>query len=229
MLRTVVRRPPRAAIFAVLMLAVIAAPLANAAEEAAKGPDARAAATKKKKAKKVERARFADKAKFADNAGKVRGYSVGFAALPSRLVLTGPNGKLPTDVIPAGVGQRGPAGPAGPTGPSGGFSQVRIVFVEGNAGLEGVSTATAACAANEKVTGGGHELVYPVRAAAAIGPVEMTYSKPTVINASAGTSGWTAQAVRIPNQFKVEGGVVVPDAAPDKLVIVKAWAVCTSR
>jgi hypothetical protein len=228
MLRTVLRRPSPAAIFALLVLVVIAAPLADAAQEAVKNPKARAAA-EKKKTKKVVRAQFADKAKFADNAGKIRGYSVGFAALPSRVVLTGPNGKLPAAVIPDGVGKAGPAGPAGPTGPSGGFSQVRIVFVQGNAGTEGVSTATAACGANEKVTGGGHELVYPVRAGAATGPVEIEFSKPVVVNAAAGTSGWSVQAVRIPNQFTYDGTNVVPDPSPDKLVVVKAWAVCTSR
>ena len=111
MLRTVIRRPSPAAVFALLVLVVIAAPLADAAQNAVKSPDARAAADKKK-SKKVERARFADKAKFADNAGKVRGYSVGFAALPSRVVLTGPNGKFPKDVIPAGT--QGPQGPPGP-------------------------------------------------------------------------------------------------------------------
>ncbi|MEA2190208.1 MAG: hypothetical protein QOI73_329 [Solirubrobacteraceae bacterium] len=227
MLRTVLRRPSPAAIFALLVLVVIAAPLADAAQEAVKNPKARAAA--QKKAKKVVRAQFADKAKFADNAGKVRGYSVGFAALPSRVVLTGPNGKLPAAVIPDGVGKPGPAGPPGPTGSSGGFSQVRIVFEQGNAGTEGVSTATAACNAGEKVTGGGHELVYPVRAAGATGPVEIEYSKPTVINAAAGTSGWTVQAARIPNQFVYNGTTVVPDPSPDKLVVIKAWAVCTSR
>ena len=78
MLRTVFRRSSPAAIFAllVLVLVVIAAPLADAAQEAAKNPDARAAATKKK-SKSVQRTRF------ADNAGKVLGYSVGFAALPA--------------------------------------------------------------------------------------------------------------------------------------------------
>jgi len=226
MLRTVFRRPSPAAILALLVLVVIAAPLADAAQDAVRGSNARAAA---EKSKKVERARFADKAKFADNARRVRGYSVGFAPLPSRIVLTGPNGKLPKAVIPAGT--QGPQGPQGPAGASGGFSQVRIVFQEGDAGLQGVSTATAACAANEKVTGGGHEIVYPVRAAGAnIGPVEIRFSKPVVINAAAGTSGWSAQAVRIPNQFKAgAGGAVVVDTNPDKLVVVKAWAVCTSR
>jgi len=232
MLRTVLRRPSPAAIFALLVLVVIAAPLADAAQEAAKNPDARAAATKKK-SRTVERARFADKAKFANNAGRVRGYSVGFAALPSRVVLTGPNGKLPAAVIPDGTGKPGPAGPAGPAGPtgaSGGFSKTRIVFQEGDAGVQGVSTATAACAADERITGGGHEMVYPVRATGAnVGPVEIRFSMPKVINAAAGTSGWTVQAVRIPNQVKFVGGVATEDTGADKLVVVKAWAVCVSR
>ncbi len=234
MLRTVFRRPSPAAIFALLALVVIAAPLAGAAQEAVKDPDARAA--QEKKAKKVERARFADKAKFADNAGKVRGYSVGFAALPSRVVLTGPNGKLPSAVIPDGVGKQGPPGPAGaagPTGPSGGFSQVRIVFVEGEPGTSGVAEATAGCGANEKVTGGGHEITLPVRVDQSDRSViELRQSKPVVVNQAAGTSGWYVQAVRIPTEVTFVDGVAQPNTAPgiaERLVRVKAWAVCTSR
>jgi len=232
MLRTVLRRPSPAAIFALLVLVVIAAPLADAAQDAVKNPDARAA-QEKKKAKKVERARFADKAKFADNAGKVRGYSVGFAPLPSRLVLTGPNGKLPSAVIPDGVGKQGPAGPAGPVGPSGGFSQVRIVFFEGEPGTSGVAEATAGCGANEKVTGGGHETTLPIRADQSDrSVVEVRQSRPVVVNQAAGTSGWYVQVVRIPTEVKFVDGVAQPNTAPaiaEKLVRVKAWAVCTSR
>lgn len=232
MLRTVFRRPSPAAIVALLVLVVIAAPLADAAQEAVENPDARAAAAKKKPSK-VARARFADKAKFATNAGKVRGYSVGFAALPSRLVLTGPKGKLPAAVIPDGVGKAGPQGPQGPPGASGGFSQVRLVFTEGDPGTGGVAEATAACAANEKVTGGGHEVTFPVRADQSDrSVVELRQSKPIVVNSAAGTSGWYVQAVRIPPQVKFVDGVAQPNSAPaaaEKLVRVKAWAVCTSR
>lgn len=226
MLRTVFRRPSPAAVLALLVLVVIAAPLANAAGEAVKGSDARSAAEKKKKkSKTVERARFADKAKFADNAQRVRGYSVGFAALPSRVVLTGKDGKLPKEIIPAGT--QGPQGPAGPAGPAGGFSKTRIVFQQGDAGLQGVSTATAACAADERISGGGHELVLPARTAPGPGPVEITISRPVPL--AGGTSGWQVQAVRYPNQVKVVDGVVVPDTANDRLVVIKAWAVCVSR
>jgi len=232
MLRTFIRRPSPAAVFALLALVVIAAPLADAAQDAVKSPDARAAADRKK-SKKVERARFADKAKFADNAGKVRGYSVGFAALPSRVVLTGPNGKLPAAVIPGGVCKAGPQGPPGPPGSSGGFSQVRLVFAEGDPGTSGVAEATAACGANEKVTGGGHEITLPVRADQSDrSVVELRQSKPIVVNAAAGTSGWYAQAVRIPPEVKFVEGVARPNSDPaigEKVVRVKAWAVCTSR
>ncbi len=232
MLRSVVRRPSPATIIALLVLVIVAAPLADAAQKAVSSPRAQSAATKKKKKKSS----VVNHAKFADSAGKIRGYSVGFAALPNRVVLTDGRGKLPAAIIPAGtqVGPQGPAGAPGPQGPKGsGFGQVRIVFVQGAAGIDGLASAEADCDPGEKVVGGGHEIVYPTRAVATdrAGAVEIKNSKPVVANAAAGTSGWYVQAVRIPSEVKFvsdgAGGVkAAPNTDADKLVVVKAWAVC---
>ena len=65
MLRSVVRRPSPATIIALLVLVVIAAPHADAAQKAVSSPKAQSAAEKKKKSTKA-----VEKAKYADNAGK---------------------------------------------------------------------------------------------------------------------------------------------------------------
>lgn len=229
MLRSVVRRPSPATIIALLVLVIVAAPLADAAQKAVSSPKAQSADTKKKKKSSV-----VNHAKFADNAGKIRGYSVGFAALPNRVVLTDGRGKLPAAVIPAGtqVGPQGPAGAPGPQGPKGsGFGQVRIIFVTGAAGVNGVAEATAPCAADEKVVGGGHEIVVPPRFDNSDrSVVEVRQSKPVVVNTSAGTSGWYVQIQRIPTEVKFDaGGVAHPNTTPaaaELLAQVKAWAVC---
>lgn len=234
MLRSVVRRPSPATVIALLVLVVVAAPLADAAQKAVGGPRARSAADKKKSTKSS----VVEHARFADNAGKVRGYSVGFGAYPSRLVLTGPDGKLPAAAIPATAqGPKGDPGPAGPPGPPGqngsGFSQVRIVPVQGTSATSDVATAEADCSVGEKVVGGGYEIVYPVRATAddRSGPVEVRMSRPVVADASAGTSGWKVQAIRLPPEVKFvsdgSGGVKAqPVTDPDTLVVINAWAVC---
>jgi hypothetical protein len=228
MLRSVVRRPSPATIIALLVLVVIAAPLADAAQKAVSSPKAQSAATKKKSTSKT-----VEKAKYADNAGKIRGYSVGFAALPNRVVLTDGRGKLPAAVIPAEAqGPPGPAGAPGPQGPKGsGFGQVRIIFVTGAAGINGVAEATAPCAADEKVVGGGHEIVVPPRFDNSDrSVVEVRQSKPVVVDASAGTSGWYVQIQRIPPEVTFDGGGVAhPNTTPPAaqlLAQVKAWAVC---
>jgi len=231
MLRSVFRRPSPAAVLALLVLVIIAAPLASAAEDAVKGSDARSAA-EKKKSKTVERARFADKAKFAVNAGKVRGYSVGFAALPSRVVLTGKDGKFPKAVIPAGT--QGPQGPQGPPGAAGGFSRTTLEYVKGEASTSGVTVVTAPCPSGATVTGGGHEVLLPTRSgqasAAERGSVEVLQTMPVPL--ANGTSGWKVQVVRTPPEIKFVNGVVQPNTSPppsEKIVQVRAWAVCTSR
>jgi hypothetical protein len=232
MLRSVVRRPSPAAILAVLVLVVIAAPLANAAQDAVQSPKAARAAKAKAKKKKTT---IVAHAKFADNAQKVRGYSVGFAALPSRIVLTGPNGKLPSAVIPSGT--QGPQGIPGPAGPKGsGFSQVRIVPATGS-GASGVANATASCAADEKVTGGGYEITAPTSTGQAgaeeRGSVDVTADEPVVVDANAGTSGWYAQIVRVPAEVDLtangSGGYnATPHTATaaEKVASIKVWAVC---
>ncbi|HEY1538161.1 MAG TPA: hypothetical protein VGF63_02105 [Solirubrobacteraceae bacterium] len=231
MLRSVVRRPPPAAILALLALVVIAAPLANAAQDAVQSPKAARAAKAKAKKKKST---VVAHAKFADNAQKVRGYSVGFAALPSRIVLTGPNGKLPAAVIPSGTGQQGVPGPQGPKGS--GFSQVRIVPATGS-GASGTADATAACAPDEKVTGGGYEIVAPTSTgqggAEERGSVDVTQDKPVVVDPNAGTSGWYAQIVRVPAEVDLtangSGGYnATPHTATtqEKVASIKVWAVC---
>ncbi len=228
MLRSVVRRPSPTTIIALLVLVVIAAPLADAAQKAVSGPKAQSAATKKK-----SRSKTVNKAKYADNAGKIRGYSVGFAALPNRVVLTDGRGKFPAAVIPAGTqGPPGPAGAPGPQGPKGsGFGQVRIAFVTGSPGIDGVADSTAACNADEKVVGGGHEIVVPPRVDNSDrSVVEVRQSKPVVVNAAAGTSGWYVQIQRIPAEVTfTPDGVAHQNSAPaatEKVVQVKAWAVC---
>lgn len=227
MLRSVVRRPSPATIIALLVLAIVAAPLADAAQKAISSPKAQSAAEKKKSTK-------VEKAKYADNAGKIRGYSVGFAALPHRVVLTDDKGQLPAAVIPPGTTQ-GPQGPQGMPGPQGargsGFTVVRLVPAEGPPGLDGVGEATAMCAPDEKVTGGGHEILVPLRAGAATAGdhsvVEIAHSQPIV---SGGSSGWYVQGVRIPSEVTfTSDGVAHQNSTPptaEKLVKVKAWAVC---
>lgn len=213
MLRTVFRRPSPGTILALLALVVVAAPLADAAQDAVRSSETRA--TKKKKSKTVDRARY------ASNAGKLRGYSVGFAALPSRIVLTGRNGKFPAAAIPRGAA--GPQGPAGPAGP-GAFTRARVQYDTGAAGHEGVASAQANCESAERVAGGGHEVVLPTRtglaSAAEAGVVEVRYSRP-VPNDETGPSaisGWQVQVVRISLQA---------DPPPEaKVVQVKAYAVC---
>jgi len=227
MLRSVVRRPSPATIIALLVLVIVAAPLADAAQKAVSSPKAQSAAEKKKKSKTVE------KAKYADNAGKIRGYSVGFAGLPNRVVLTDGTGKLPASIIPAAAqGAKGDPGPPGIQGPKGaGFGQVRIAFVTGAASVNGVAESTAACAADEKVVGGGHEVVVPPRFDNSDrSVVEVRQSKPVVVDASAGTSGWYVQIQRIPPEVTFDGGGVAhpntTPAAAQLLAQVKAWAVC---
>jgi hypothetical protein len=239
MLRSVVRRPSPATIIALLVLVVIAAPLADAAQKAVSSPKAQSAAEKKKKKKTSTKA--VEKAKYADNAGKIRGYSVGFAALPNRVVLTDGRGKLPAAIIPAGAA--GPAGPAGPPGVAGpnAFTRVRLAFAtSAKDNVSGLADVTADCEADERIAGGGHEILQPDRTglagAAALerGVVEIRKSFP-VVNA-AGVSGWRVQAVHLPPEV-----VLTPDpanpgsykAAPndgsnpiDKLVQVRVWAVC---
>jgi hypothetical protein len=231
MLRSVVRRPSPATIIALLVLVIVAAPLADAAQKAVSSPKAQSAAEKKKK---KSTSKTVEKAKYADNAGKIRGYSVGFAGLPNRVVLTDGKGKLPASIIPAGtqVGPQGPAGEPGAPGPKGaGFGQVRIIFVTGAASVNGVAEATAPCAADEKVVGGGHEIVVPPRFDNSDrSVVEIRQSKPVVVNAAAGTSGWYVQIQRIPTEVTFDaGGVAHPNSAPaaaELLAQVKAWAVC---
>jgi hypothetical protein len=233
MLRSVVRRPSPATIIALLVLVIVAAPLADAAQKAVSSPKAQSAAEKKKKST----SKTVEKAKYADNAGKIRGYSVGFAALPNRVVLTDGKGKLPAAVIPAGtqVGPQGPQGIPGVQGPKGaGFGQVRLVPTPPVSSTTGdVATAEADCDASEKVVGGGYDVVYPVRATATdrSGPVEIRINKPVVPDPSNGISGWEVQAVRLPPEVAFvsdgAGGVKAqPPTSPDKLVVIKAWAVC---
>jgi hypothetical protein len=227
MLRSVVRRPSPATIIALLVLVIVAAPLADAAQKAVSSPKAQSAAEKKKSTKAVE------KAKYADNAGKIRGYSVGFAALPNRVVLTDGRGKLPAAIIPAEAqGPKGDPGPQGIQGPKGaGFGQVRLVPATGAASINGVADATAVCAADEKVVGGGHEIVVPPRVDNSDrSVVEIRQSKPIVVDQSAGTSGWYVQVQRIPPEVTFDaGGVAHPNTTPPTaqlLAQVKAWAVC---
>ena len=234
MLRSVVRRPSPATIIALLVLVIVAAPLADAAQKAVSAPKAQSAAEKKKK---KSTSKTVEKAKYADNAGKIRGYSVGFAGLPNRVVLTDGNGKLPASIIPAGtqVGPQGPAGAPGAPGPKGaGFGQVRIVpSAQATSATSDIATAEADCDATEKVVGGGYEVVYPVRATATdrSGPVEIRINKPVVPTlppeSAAGRSrqsGCRRRSASCPTA-RVASRRSRP-ASPDKLVVIKAWAVC---
>lgn len=227
MLRRIFRRPSPGAVIALIALAVVAAPIAGAAQ----GPGATAS---KKKSKVVAHARL------ADNAKRLGGYRVSFLPKRSTIPVLGPDGKLSASVIPTSgsvkpgsapgspSGQQGQQGVPGPAGPSG-FSGERLVFDTGTNvdNPNNAASKAAYCAANERIVGGGHEFTVNTPTPPSGSVNEVVISKPI---AADGRTGWFVQMRNV-------APAVVPDpATPSGFkagpgpsgVTFKVWAVCVS-